>query len=374
MLSGAGYPVQRAFCMITLGMIAILFNRQIISMRLLALAAFVILVLFPESLVSASFQLSFAAVIALIAFYETGWKALDQWSRYGHWIQRGIAYAVGVLFSTLVATLATTPFTIAFFNRFTLQAVVGNMLAIPLTSFFVMPLALLNVLSLGFGEIKWLWQIFDQALMLLYKIAFFTAHLPGSALLVPSPPTWAFLTVVFGGLFLCLWHNLMRFFGIFPIIVGMVGFWYAPIPHLLLTKDIIAYPKDDVLWVSTPQKWFEKTLWQKHLGLSKAEPWTQPFLRQKSMLFISKPKSISYKDIMAQCNDSSIMTYITQGYLPKTCQKRILARDGTYCDRSMLKDKVWVQWYPDDMITPFFQKNSRPWSMNTTSTLIPSSS
>lgn len=361
LISGAGYPVQRAFCMITLAMVAIFVGRQGMSMRLLVFAAFVILLLRPESLTSASFQLSFAAVTALIAFYETGWRALDTWSRYGHWIQRGAAYGIGILFSTLVATLATTPFTIAFFNRFTLQAIVGNMLSIPLTSFCIMPLAFLNVLALSIGGVDFFWKALDYSLDLLYRIAVFTAHLPGAVFLVPSPPTWAFLSIIFGGLFLCLWQNILRLIGIFPILIGVIGFLYTPIPRILLTKDIIAYPKGDTLLVSNNKKWFEKNLWQKHLGLSKTHVWDHLMFRDNTILFIDRPKSIPYKELLQQCDDVSITTYITTGYLPKSCKQMILARGGSLMDRSVLKDKIWMQWSVDDQLLPCVSDESRPW-------------
>lgn len=361
LISGAGYPVQRAFCMIMLAMGAILVGRQGMSMRLLAFAALVILLMTPESLISASFQLSFAAVTALIAFYETGWRALEIWSRYGHWLQRAIAYGVGVLCSTLIATLATTPFTIAFFNRFTLQAIVGNMLSIPLTSFVIMPLAFINVMALSFGGVDILWKAFGFSLDLLSRIAFFTAHLPGAIFRMSSPPTWAFLSILFGGLFVCLWHNSLRLIGLLPIMIGMIGFAYAPIPHMLMTRDIIAFPKGDVLFVSNNKKWFEKNLWQKHLGLSSTRLLNDHSIREKTTCFWGQPKEIPYKKLMQQCDDASITTYITTGYVPKPCKQKILARGGILFDRYALKNKVWMQWSVDAPLIPLLGDEKRPW-------------
>ncbi len=69
-LSGFGVPAQRAFLMTSMVMIAILINRNAFSLRTVAFAATVILLVTPENLLGPSFQLSFAAVVGLIAAYE----------------------------------------------------------------------------------------------------------------------------------------------------------------------------------------------------------------------------------------------------------------------------------------------------------------
>ena len=65
-LSGANVPAQRAFIMVSVVLIAVLIDRTAMSLRTLAWAAMTVLVLQPDALVGASFQLSFAAVVALI--------------------------------------------------------------------------------------------------------------------------------------------------------------------------------------------------------------------------------------------------------------------------------------------------------------------
>jgi len=81
LISGATVPTQRAFMMMAVVMAAIMLDRTALSMRVVAFAAALVLPIAPESLLGASFQLSFVAVVALIATYETfghrfaGWRA-----------------------------------------------------------------------------------------------------------------------------------------------------------------------------------------------------------------------------------------------------------------------------------------------------------
>ncbi len=146
-IANFGIPVQRSFIMISLAMLAVCLDRTAFSMRSLALAAFTVLLFSPESLLSASFQLSFAAVLGLLAFYESAWPTLQekifQNSSNFLGIKKILWALFGIFMTTLIASLATTPYSIAFFQRFTAQSILGNLLAIPLVSVLVMPLGLL---------------------------------------------------------------------------------------------------------------------------------------------------------------------------------------------------------------------------------------
>jgi competence protein ComEC len=188
-ISGFAVPAKRAFVMTGLVMIGIMIDRRSISMRSLALSATGILLIWPETLLTASFQLSFAAVIALIAAYEGGRNTLQRWSWAKSWWQKGFLYFGSILFSTLVATAATTPFTLALFNRFTLQAIIDNLLAIPLTGLWIMPAAIVAVLSLIGGGWPLAFKVLSMGLVLLTEIATRVATLPGAAIQVPTPPS-----------------------------------------------------------------------------------------------------------------------------------------------------------------------------------------
>ena len=201
-ISGFAVPAKRAFVMTGLVMIGIMIDRRALSMRSLALSATGILLIWPETLLTASFQLSFAAVIALIAAYEGGRNTLQRWSATKPWWQKSFLYFGSILFSTLVATAATTPFTLALFNRFTLQAIIGNLLAIPLTGLWIMPAAIVAVLSLIAGGWPLAFKVLNIGLVLLTEIATRIAVLPGAAIQVPTPPPIFLILICLGGLWL----------------------------------------------------------------------------------------------------------------------------------------------------------------------------
>ncbi len=204
-ISGFGFPGQRAFIMITLAMLGICLDRSPVSLRSLAMAATFILICFPESILSVSFQLSFAAVIALISAYENNSLFLRNWVAQGGWWKKIIVNFLGITITTLVATAATTPLIISTFNRFTMQAILGNLLAIPLTSFWIMPMALLSMFSLLFNQFdgllqEWVFQTWAFGIGLLIKVASMVASLPGAAILISTPhPLFLTLTIL-GGL------------------------------------------------------------------------------------------------------------------------------------------------------------------------------
>lgn len=117
LLAGATVPSQRAFLMIGLVLMAVIMDRRGLSMRLVAWAALVILFLQPESLLGASFQMSFAAVVALVATYEYIREVRPFSNEPPTVLGRVLLYFGGVALTTVVAGLATAPLALFHFNR-----------------------------------------------------------------------------------------------------------------------------------------------------------------------------------------------------------------------------------------------------------------
>lgn len=143
-LSGGGVPTERAFLMVAVMLVAVLADRRAISLRTVAVAALAILLAAPEALVSAGFQMSFAATVALIAVFPT-------WSRRAGalpWWMRGAAMLV---LSSLIAGLATAPIAAAQFNRTTHYGLVANLLAVPVMGVLVMPAGVFALLLAPLG-------------------------------------------------------------------------------------------------------------------------------------------------------------------------------------------------------------------------------
>ena len=102
-LSGATIPTQRAYMMGALVIAAILFDRTAISMRSVALAAVAVLLLQPESLLGASFQMSFAAVVALVAVFEARRERYEDRAISNRWYDRLLRYFAFVALVTVIA-------------------------------------------------------------------------------------------------------------------------------------------------------------------------------------------------------------------------------------------------------------------------------
>ncbi|MES2252706.1 MAG: ComEC/Rec2 family competence protein [Pseudomonadota bacterium] len=276
-LSGFGYPAIRSFGMTTLIMVGIIFNRDPLSMRSVALAASVILMLYPESLLSASFQLSFSAVIALIATYEITAQPLKNWAhadvkgKHASWHRGLIVYFCAIMLTTVVATLATTPLSMAIFNRLTLQAVLGNLLAIPLTGFWIMPALVVATISLVFGGWNVAFWAVEMGIHALSFIAIWVSKLPGSGLMVPTPSDLFYPFFVIGGILLCLgpWRYV-RILGFGLACFSFVFFKNAalPIGYFAGDRSVLAVFHDDILYVSSLKRGqFYTDQWRQHLGV-----------------------------------------------------------------------------------------------------------
>ncbi|MFZ5608892.1 MAG: ComEC/Rec2 family competence protein [Pseudomonadota bacterium] len=238
LIAGAPVPTQRAFIMMSLVLAAVILGRQPFSLRLAALASALILVLAPEEILSVSFQMSFAAVIALIAAYEGLRPRLTALAEGRQSVvRRAGLYLLGVALSTVVAELAIAPIAAFHFNRIAAYGLAANMLAVPLTAFWVMPWGLLALALTPLGLGHWALLPMGWGLEALAAIARDVASAPGAVLLVPALPMATLVLMALGGLWLCLWRRRWRWGGLAPIILGVVLGQGAPRPDILIAAD-----------------------------------------------------------------------------------------------------------------------------------------
>lgn len=222
LLAGAPIPTVRAFVMTGLVLVAVLSDRSAISMRLVAWAATVILILQPESMLGPSFQMSFAAVVALVAFYESTAPVWREKRVSAGWIKQGFLYFLGILVTTVIAGGATAPFAWHHFGQIGGYGALANLAAIPIMAFLVMPFALLGLLLMPFGiEGIALWPAV-KGLHIILSIAETIAGLDGAMLRKPTLPLSGLLFIVAGGLWLSLWRQPTRHLGWISILVGVV--------------------------------------------------------------------------------------------------------------------------------------------------------
>jgi competence protein ComEC len=241
LLSGAAVPTVRSWIMMSVVLLAMILDRPALTMRNVALAASVILVAMPESLFDPSFQMSFAAVIGLVALVEANSKrARDRpqdVSLVFRWLHRLWAIIVGDAVTTLVATAAVAPFAIYHFHRMSHYGVVANLIALPLVSLLIMPFALLSLLAMPFGLEAWPLQVMGLGIDLLMATGKWVASWPGAVSILPSIPGIALLLMAIGGLWLCLWQTQWRALGLVIIAAGLLVSGEGTRPDVMVERN-----------------------------------------------------------------------------------------------------------------------------------------
>jgi competence protein ComEC len=274
LLSGASVPVVRACLMAGIALVAIICDRQPVSMRLIAWAAVVVLLIWPESLVGPSFQLSFAAIIALTAM----WEAISPGRRpeTAAW-RRGLRGLGDMILTSLVATLATAAFAIYHFNRVTGYGVLANMLAIPITGFWVMPFLILALLLMPFGLEHAALVPAGWGIEVILWTARTVAGWPGAVAVVRAMPPLGLALVSLGGLWLCLWQRPWRYAGLAAVAVGLASVFLVRPPDLLVAEDgrlVAVAEADGSLRLSSRRAdRFAGQEWLRRAGQDQALPW-----------------------------------------------------------------------------------------------------
>ncbi len=237
LISGMSVPAQRSFLMAGAVLVAVMADRSPFSMRLVAWAAAVILLLVPEALLGASFQMSFAAVVALIAAYEALARPLARWRSGAGWIGRGLFYVAGVCLTTLVAGLATTPLSAFHFNQIVSYSLLANLIAVPVTGFLVMPFAMLALILMPVGLEHLALVPMGWGVKAILWTAHWVAGLPGATVGLAAPPGWTLIAVGLGGLWLCLWTRGWRWLGLLPVAAAVIGAMLARPPDVLVDAE-----------------------------------------------------------------------------------------------------------------------------------------
>jgi competence protein ComEC len=239
-LSGAEVATQRAFIMTAIVLLGVIVDRAALTLRTLAIAAMAVLILSPESVVHPSFQMSFAATLALVAAYERGIPFVAAGSdtslgaRIALWGGREITMLV---FASLVAGLATTPYAAFHFHRAAPYGVIANLLAMPIVSAWVMPVGLTALVALPFGLDGPLWQLMGLGVNWMTAVAQWVAGLPGAVGRVPAFGTGALLVATVGLICVCLLRTRMRWVGIPLILLACVTALTTPRADVLISAE-----------------------------------------------------------------------------------------------------------------------------------------
>jgi competence protein ComEC len=269
-LSGASVPTQRAWLMLAAVMLAVLVDREALTMRLVAWAAIVVLAVSPDALLGASFEMSFAAVIALVACYERYAVSADRPEA-----PRGFFRRVGRVFlllalTSLIASAATAPFAVYSFNRVPLYGIAANMIAVPITDLWIMPTGLVAMLLMPFGLEAWPLAAMGWGVAAVLAVAETVAGWPGAVQPTGTLPGWGLLIFALGGLWLAIWTRAWRWAGVPVMALGLASLWMTTPPDVFVSSDgqLVAVRGDaGTLLVSSERaRRFDRETWQRRDG------------------------------------------------------------------------------------------------------------
>ena len=226
--SGMAVSAQRAFIMTGVIFIAIILDRSAITLRTVAIAATIMILMTPEVVVEAGFQMSFAAVICLVAAYEY-FRTRSFWTsshRKRGLIQTTAIYVLGIIVTSLVASFATSSMAAYHFHRVVHYSVLADLVAMPIMGFVVMPAAILSFVAMPLGLETLPLHVMGWGIAQILEVGRFVAGLPGAVHGVAAWSPIAFGLVVIGGLWLCIWRERWRVIGI-PVMALGWGLGYA---------------------------------------------------------------------------------------------------------------------------------------------------
>jgi len=249
LLSGAEVATQRSFIMIAIVLIGVMVDRQTLTVRTLMVAALGVLLIAPEAVVHPSFQMSFAATLALVAGYQQGlpWMSRSAdtplGARIALWGGREI---VGLIIVSLLAGTATIPFVAYHFHRISSYGVLANLLAMPIISGWVMPAGILGMLALPFGLDGYCWKLMGSGIEWMVTIALWVTSLPGAVGRMAAFGIAPLLIGTAGLVLVCLLKTPLRLTGLALIGVATVMAMRTPQP------DVLVAPEGSAFAIRTP--------------------------------------------------------------------------------------------------------------------------
>lgn len=238
-ISGAGIATQRSYVMIAIILIAIMVDRQALTMRNLAIAAAVILLLHPHEILGAGFHMSFAATAALIAAYGAMSKWRERRARAGYqpaelplWLH-GLRYVLlffgGLALTSLIAGAATSLYSLYHFERFAPYGVIANMAAMPMVTLVIMPAALLAMVLMPFDLDFWAWKLMgkgiDYVMWVAEQITVWTPA-TGSGMI----PFWAIIGGTLALACMTMFKTRLALLAIIPAMIAIVSLQQRILP------------------------------------------------------------------------------------------------------------------------------------------------
>lgn len=274
MITELPVSATRSFIMIALFLVAILIDRTNQPLRPIAMAGFGILLFQPESLVTPGFQMSFAAVICLIGVYQLIFKNFDQ-NHEGDrgFIKKFLFYFFGVIATTMIASIATSPYAIYHFGQIPKYSVISNLVAIPALTFITLPALFISVILMPFGaEGLTLW-IAEFGVNIIKDIAIYVSGIEGNLISKPAFPSWFLWYSTISMLWLFAFRSKIRYISL-PFIIGIYGIilFYNHTPDMVIDGEFkhfaLKAENGDFKFYGRKSKGYKISRWAEELGIN----------------------------------------------------------------------------------------------------------
>ncbi len=235
-LSGASVPTQRAFIMTSIALCAVILERSPFSMRLVGLAAVCVVLWTPQAVVGASFQMSFAAVIALIATYQG--QTRPRWFfTMKPWLRWCVFYCFGIVLTTFIASAATAPIAWQHFGRVATYAIPANLLALPVFGLWVMPWAMVATALLPFDAAAFPLACMAEGIGFVTAVADYAVSWYYAIVSFPKMTQLGYMACLLGGVMLAVLAGRLRLLGLGMLVLGLSTAWWQDRPDVMIADQ-----------------------------------------------------------------------------------------------------------------------------------------
>lgn len=353
LLTGAQVPTIRACVATLLVLTALMLGRSAFTLRMVAAGALFVLIFWPESLMGPSFQLSFAAVTAIISLHEhpvmQRWLAPREEGR----IQRFRRVVFSLFCTGLAVELALMPIALYHFHKAGLYGALANIVAIPLTTFVIMPLESIALVLDLFGLGGPVWWLCEKALSALISLAHYVSTRPGAVTWFPTVSRLSFGLVLAGGLWLLLWRQKWRYGGLAPLLTGTWLMMTTQPADLYITGDgrhlAIRTADDRLVMLRTRSGKFISDMIRENAGITadfmRMDNWPDAVCNADSCTIVIPDKKRDWTvvalrsrhyipeiSLAAACRRADIV--VSERRLPRSCQPRWIKADRALLART----------------------------------------
>jgi len=337
----------------------------------------VVLIFWPEAMAGPSFQLSFAAVTTIVVVHDLPFvKRFTE--RRDERLFKKAARAVGALILTGIAIeLVLTPIALFHFHKAGLYGALANVLAIPMTTFIIMPLEALALVFDVIGLGHPFWWMAGQGIAAILTLAHYVSGLPGAVTMLPAMPIWAFGTFIMGALIFGLLTSHVRYCGVVLCALGIIAMVMAPRPDILVTGDgkhlALVSADGDVALLRGRAGEFVRGMISEKAGsdaeATRIEDWPGAQCTADNCVVTLKGESrnwtllatrtrnpIPSMEMAAACKRVDIV--VSDRWLPKSCRPKLIK-----ADRRLLEQTGGLAFYLDTQSVVTANENSGhlPW-------------